>query len=59
MLKAVATLKRKFSNVIKKSGQTMIEYWVLIVLVDLAIFPLPPNIGRSNLQIFLNTSGGL
>ncbi len=51
---AVAALERKFVK--KESGQTMVEYVMLIVLVALAVFLLTPNIKSAILQVFSNTS---
>ncbi len=53
----VAALERKFAK--KESGQTMVEYVMLIVLVALAVFLLTPNIKSAILQVFSNTSSAL
>ncbi len=42
-----------------ESGQTMVEYVMLIVLVALAVFILTPNIKDAILQVFQNTSSAL
>ncbi len=53
----IAALDRKlFKN---ESGQTMVEYVMLIVLVALAVFLLTPNIKSAILQVFSNTSSAL
>ncbi len=54
---AIATIERKLLN--KESGQTMVEYVMLIVLVALAVFLLTPNIKSAILQVFSNTSSAL
>ncbi len=54
---AVAALERKFGK--KESGQTMVEYVMLIVLVALAVFLLTPNIKSAILTVFSNTSSAL
>jgi Flp pilus assembly pilin Flp len=42
-----------------ESGQTMVEYVMLIVLVALAVFLLTPNIKSAIIQVFSNTSSAL
>ncbi len=42
-----------------ESGQTMVEYVMLIVLVALAVFILTPNIKDAILKVFQNTSSAL
>jgi Flp pilus assembly pilin Flp len=42
-----------------ETGQTMVEYVMLIVLVALAVFLLTPNIKSAILQVFSNTSSAL
>jgi Flp pilus assembly pilin Flp len=42
-----------------ESGQTMVEYVMLIVLVALAVFILTPNIKDAILRVFQNTSSAL
>jgi len=42
-----------------ETGQTMVEYVMLIVLVALAVFILSPNIKDAILQVFSNTSSAL
>lgn len=42
-----------------ESGQTMVEYVMLIVLVALAVFILTPNIKDAILQVFSNASSAL
>jgi Flp pilus assembly pilin Flp len=42
-----------------ESGQTMVEYVMLIVLVCLAVFLLSPNIKSAIIQVFSNTSSAL
>ena len=41
------------------SGQTMVEYVMLIVLVCLAVFLMTPNIKSAIIQVFSNTSSAL
>ncbi len=54
------TLYRKSIGRIKdETGQTMVEYVMLIVLVALAVFLLTPNIKSAILQVFSNTSSAL
>jgi Flp pilus assembly pilin Flp len=54
---AAAALERKFLK--DDTGQTMVEYVMLIVLVALAVFLLTPNIKSAILQVFSNTSSAL
>lgn len=42
-----------------ESGQTMVEYVMLIVLVALAAFLVTPNIKSAILAVFSNTSSAL
>ncbi len=42
-----------------ETGQTMVEYVMLIVLVALAVFLLTPNIKNAILTVFSNTSSAL
>ena len=42
-----------------ETGQTMVEYVMLIVLVALAVFLLAPNIKSAILAVFSNTSSAL
>jgi Flp pilus assembly pilin Flp len=42
-----------------ESGQTMVEYVMLVVLVALAVFLLSPNIQSAVMQVFSNTSSAL
>ncbi len=42
-----------------ETGQTMVEYVMLIVLVALAVFILTPNIKDAILKVFSNTSSAL
>ena len=42
-----------------ETGQTMVEYVMLIVLVALAVFILTPNIKDAILKVFQNTSSAL
>ena len=43
----------------EETGQTMVEYVMLIVLVALAVFILSPNIKDAILKVFSNTSSAL
>jgi len=52
-----AALERRFLK--NETGQTMVEYVMLIVLVALAVFLLTPNIKRSIVTVFSNTSSAL
>ncbi len=53
----IAALKSElFRN---ESGQTMVEYVMLIVLVALAAFVLTPNIRDGIVKVFQNTSSVL
>ncbi len=54
---ALASLKRK--SLRDKTGQTMVEYVMLIVLVCLAVFILTPNIKDAILKVFQNASSAL
>ena len=42
-----------------ETGQTMVEYVMLIVLIALAVFILTPNIKDAILKVFQNTSSAL
>ena len=42
-----------------ESGQTMVEYVMMIVLVCLAVFLMTPNIKSAIIQVFSNTSSAL
>ena len=53
----LSALQRKLLK--SESGQTMVEYVMLIVLVALAVFILTPNIKDAILQVFQNTSSAL
>jgi len=54
---AVTALKRMYLK--EETGQTMVEYVMLIVLVALAVFLLTPNIKSAIVQVFSNTSSAL
>lgn len=54
---ALAALKSKLFK--DETGQTMVEYVMLIVLVALAVFLLSPNIKSAILTVFSNTSSAL
>lgn len=54
---AIAALERRFLK--DDTGQTMVEYVMLIVLVALAVFLLTPNIKSAILTVFSNTSSAL
>ena len=54
---ALAALERRFLK--KETGQTMVEYVMLIVLVALAVFILTPNIKDAILKVFQNTSSAM
>jgi Flp pilus assembly pilin Flp len=41
------------------SGQTMVEYVMLIVLVALAVFMLSPSVTNAVIAVFSNTSSAL
>lgn len=57
---AVLPLAQKGRDRIRDaSGQTMVEYVMLIVLVALAVFILTPNIKSAILAVFSNTSSAL
>ncbi len=55
--KALTALERRLLK--EESGQTMVEYVMLIVLVALAVFILTPNIKDAILKVFQNTSSAL
>ena len=58
--KRMLTLYRKAKARVKdETGQTMVEYVMLIVLVALAVFLLTPNIKSAIIQVFSNTSSAL
>ena len=42
-----------------ETGQTMVEYVMLLVLVALATFILAPNVRDSILKVFQNTSSAI
>ncbi len=50
-------LRTKLS--MSESGQTMVEYVMMIVLVALAVFLMTPNIKSAIIQVFSNTSSAL
>lgn len=54
---ALTALERRFVK--DESGQTMVEYVMLIVLVALAVFLLTPNIKSAIIKVFSNTSSAL
>ena len=54
---AVTALERRFLK--EETGQTMVEYVMLIVLVALAVFLMTPNIKSAIVQVFSNTSSAL
>ncbi len=54
---ALMALQRRFQK--EETGQTMVEYVMLIVLVALAVFILTPNIKDAILKVFQNTSSAL
>jgi len=57
---AVSALRSKFERFSEdETGQTMVEYVMLIVLVALAVFILSPNIKDAIIQVFHNTSSAL
>jgi len=58
LTKIEAALTRRFL-VRDETGQTMVEYVMLIVLVALAVFLLTPNIKNAILTVFSNTSSAL
>jgi len=53
-----AALTRRFP-VSDETGQTMVEYVMLIVLVALAVFLLVPSINQGILTVFSNTSSAM
>jgi len=53
----IAMLERRFVK--NQTGQTMVEYVMLIVLVALAVFMLTPNIKSAIITVFSNTSSAL
>ena len=54
---AIAALERKLLN--EDTGQTMVEYVMLIVLVALAVFIMSPSVTSAILGVFSNTSSAL
>ncbi len=54
---AITALENRFLK--DETGQTMVEYVMLIVLVALAVFILTPNIKDAILKVFQNTSSAL
>ena len=53
-------LYNKFKELTQdETGQTMVEYVMLIVLVALAVFILSPNIKDAIIKVFQNTSSAL
>jgi len=54
---AITMLERRFLK--DQTGQTMVEYVMLIVLVALAVFLLTPNIKSAIITVFSNTSSAL
>jgi Flp pilus assembly pilin Flp len=54
---AITALERRFVK--EETGQTMVEYVMLIVLVALAVFLLTPNIKSAIMTVFSNTSSAL
>ncbi len=54
---ALSVLERRLLK--QETGQTMVEYVMLIVLVALAVFILTPNIKDAILKVFQNTSSAL
>ncbi len=53
-------LYKRFKALTKdETGQTMVEYVMLIVLVALAVFILSPNIKDAIINVFQNTSSAL
>ncbi len=54
---AIASLEQRFLK--NETGQTMVEYVMLIVLVALAVFLLTPNIKSAIIKVFSNTSSAL
>ncbi len=57
---AASSLLSKFKRFSEdETGQTMVEYVMLIVLVALAVFMLAPNVRDGILNVFQNTSSAL
>jgi len=57
---ALPALRAKFKGFSEdETGQTMVEYVMMIVLVALAVFILSPNIKDAIMQVFSNTSSAL
>ncbi len=57
---ALSALRSKFKRFSEdETGQTMVEYVMLIVLVALAVFILSPNIKDAIIKVFQNTSSAL
>jgi len=54
---AITMLEKKILK--NQTGQTMVEYVMLIVLVALAVFMLTPNIKSAIITVFSNTSSAL
>ncbi len=59
MLTMAGRTLRRCSALWDESGQTMVEYVMLLVLVALAAFILSPNIRDGILAVFRNTSSAL
>jgi Flp pilus assembly pilin Flp len=61
MMSQIATyLKVRFEDFFKvESGQTIVEYVLLIVLVALAVFVASPNITSAIIGVFSRTSSAL
>ncbi len=56
----MVALYSKFKRLTRdETGQTMVEYVMLIVLVALAVFLLTPNIKSAIIQVFSNASSAL
>jgi Flp pilus assembly pilin Flp len=55
--RAITALEIRFLK--QETGQTMVEYVMLIVLVALTVFLLTPNIKSAIVQVFSNTSSAL
>jgi Flp pilus assembly pilin Flp len=56
-MNAAAELERRFLK--DETGQTMVEYVMLIVLVCLSVFMFTPNIKSAIVKVFSNTSSAL
>ena len=57
---ALTALRSKFKGFSEdETGQTMVEYVMMIVLVALAVFILSPNIKDAIMKVFSNTSSAL